>query len=265
MSELTTRDATGNFIAADSNRAKAFIWNNEFEQGMLLNQSGAEKEFKLGTVLGRLAANGKLIPMSSDSADSVAAVIGVHTLTITANPGDGDKITIGAAEYEFVTTPATGKVTIGGSITDTVTALEALADDDATLAADFTIAASGATITYTQKVGGIGAIPALIVTPVPSTGTLAANIATTTVGSLVQPDGAQYPVGVLAETITLAIGAEANINYCISGTVNESMVILAAGDTLDTVIEYKRIRDRIKSDTKGIRLEAVTDDTFYDN
>ena len=265
MSELTTRNATENMLTADTIRQATFIGNNEFERGVLLNQSGAEKEFKIGTVLGRLAANGKLIPMSSDSADSVAAVTGVHTLTITANPGNGDKITIGEVEYEFVATPATGKVTIGGTIADTVTALEALADDDATLAANFTIAASGATITYTQKVGGIGDIPALIVTPVPSTGTLAANIATTTAGSLVQPDGAQYPVGILAETITLANGAEANINYCISGTVNESMVILAAGDTLDTVIEHKRIRDRIKSDTKGIRLGAVTEGTFTDN
>lgn len=265
MSEITSRDATGNFIAADSDRAKAFIWNNEFESGVLVNDSGAEKKFELGTVLGRLAATGKLIPMSAASASSVAAVIGIHTLTITANPGNGDKITIGAVEYEFVTTPNAGKVTIGGTIGDTVTALEALADDDVTLAADFTIAASGATITYTQKVGGIGDIPALVETPVAGTGTLAANIATTTPGSLVQPDGAQYPVGVLAEEITLANGAEATINYCIAGTVNESMIVLAAADTLDTVIEYKRIRDRIKSDTKGIRLEAVSEDTFFDN
>jgi hypothetical protein len=37
MSEITLRDATGNFLAADSNRTKTFVWNNEFELGDLRN------------------------------------------------------------------------------------------------------------------------------------------------------------------------------------------------------------------------------------
>lgn len=146
MSELTTRDATGNFIAADSNRAKAFIWNNEFENGTLLNASGAIKTFELGTVLGRIAASGKLVPLAS------AAV-----------------------------------------------------------------------------------------------------------------DGSALPVGILAQDVTLGIAGEDTVAYCIAGSVNAASIILAGVDTLSTVVALKTIGDRIKGDTKGIKLETIADSTFNDN
>lgn len=146
MSELTTRDATGNFIAADSNRAKAFIWNNEFENGTLLNASGAQKLFEIGTVLGRIAASGKLVPLAS------AAV-----------------------------------------------------------------------------------------------------------------DGSALPVGILAQDVTLGIAGEDTVAYCIAGSVNAAAIILDGVDTLSTVVALKTIGDRIKGDTKGIKLETINDSTFYDN
>jgi hypothetical protein len=73
------------------------------------------------------------------------------------------------------------------------------------------------------------------------------------------------PVGILAEEVTLAAGTETSVNYCIAGTVNQAMIVLDGADTLTTVVDLKTIGDRIKGDTKGIKLETVTDNTFYDN
>ena len=146
MSKLTTRDATNNFLAADTDRSKTFIFNNEFETGTLLNASGGELTYKVGTLLGRVSASNKLVPMAS-----------------------------------------------------------------------------------------------------------AAN------------NGSQYPIGVLAEEVTLANNAEQSINFCIAGEVNVASLVLDGTDTLTTVISGRTIGDRIKSDTKGISLRTIEDSTFYDN
>jgi len=143
---IVTRDAASNFLAADSDRQKTFIFNNDFESGALLNASGGELTYPIGTLLGRIAATNKLVPM-----------------------------------------------------------------------------ASGAT------------------------------------------DGSQFPVGVLAEEVTIADTEEANVNFAVSGDVREGAIVLDGSDTLLTVVSLKTIGDRIKSDTMGIRLVPVTDDTFFDN
>lgn len=78
-------------------------------------------------------------------------------------------------------------------------------------------------------------------------------------------DGSQYPVGILAEDTTIADGETANLVLCNFGTVVENNVILDGSDTMDTVISGKSIRDRIASDTIGIKLQEGTENTGYDN
>lgn len=112
---------------------------------------------------------------------SVTEVKGKYTLTIGTIPANGDKISVGGVEYEFVTEAASGKATIGATTTTAAAALKGLIDTDATLSAVFDIATVGTTVTFTQKVGGTGSIPAIVVTQAAS-GTLAATIATTTSG-----------------------------------------------------------------------------------
>jgi hypothetical protein len=79
-------------------------------------------------------------------------------------------------------------------------------------------------------------------------------------------DGSQFPVGVLAETITVEDGTTEDIYFCVSGDVIASKIILAAGDTLDTVISSRRLRDRIGADTVGIKIiTANTEMSAEDN
>ena len=146
-SSIVVRNVQGNFITADTNRAKIFIFQNEFNTGTLLNASGDEKTFMAGLLLGRVHASGSVVPWSA-----------------------------------------------------------------------------------------------------------------------VATDGSQYPIGILATNVTLANNATADIRYCINGDVNGGELILDVnGQTLDSVVSDRRLRDRIEADTKGIRLIDVVDQTFLDN
>lgn len=78
-------------------------------------------------------------------------------------------------------------------------------------------------------------------------------------------DGSQYPVGVLASDYTVEAGQNKEIQICVSGDVAEEMVLLHTGDTMDTVISGRSIRDRIGADTVGVNLVSSTEMTAYDN
>lgn len=86
-------------------------------------------------------------------------------------------------------------------------------------------------------------------------------------------DGSQFPIGVLAQDITLLGGATKNVNLCISGDVNEAAIIyypngnnipwVAANKTIN--IAGRALRDRLMTDTLGIRPVPSTEMTQADN
>ena len=80
-------------------------------------------------------------------------------------------------------------------------------------------------------------------------------------------DGSQYPIGILREDKTILYGEEfdGQVTLCVEGRVAEDKVIFQGSDTLNTVISDRRLRDRIGSDTVGIKLVVSTEITAYDN
>jgi hypothetical protein len=80
-------------------------------------------------------------------------------------------------------------------------------------------------------------------------------------------DGSQYPVGILAEEISVEYGESYSEEaaFCTYGDVVESQLSFDGSDDLDTVISGRSLRDRIAADTVGIRLIASTDLTGTDN
>lgn len=79
-------------------------------------------------------------------------------------------------------------------------------------------------------------------------------------------DGSQLPLGVTAEeSVTLAIGETRQINICVSGDVEETKLIFDGADDLDTVVATRPYRDRIGSDTVGIKLVTADELTDFDN
>lgn len=78
-------------------------------------------------------------------------------------------------------------------------------------------------------------------------------------------DGSQIPLGILAHDIIIPASSVQQISICVSGDVAEETVILSGTDTLDTIIDSRRLKDRINADTVGIRLIAKTEMTGHDN
>lgn len=78
-------------------------------------------------------------------------------------------------------------------------------------------------------------------------------------------DGSQYPIGVLAVEAIVPEGETVELMFCNEGEVVESKVILADGDTMETVISGRSIRDRIAADTVGIKLVGSDAMTAVDN
>lgn len=99
-------------------------------------------------------------------------------------------------------------------------------------------------------------------------GTLLGRVATTQslkICSSAETDGSQFPVGVLSEDITIEEGDVVDVSFCVSGDVAEEQVILHNADTMNTVISSRSMRDRIASDTVGIKLVQSDEMTAFDN
>lgn len=78
-------------------------------------------------------------------------------------------------------------------------------------------------------------------------------------------NGSQFPVGILADDYTVEEGEEKVLFFCVAGDIAEEKVILHGSDTMNTLISNRSIRDRIASDTVGIKLVAGTEMTSFDN
>lgn len=76
-------------------------------------------------------------------------------------------------------------------------------------------------------------------------------------------DGSQYPVGILAEDVTIEDGETKTVSYCIYGDVAEDKIILNGNDTLGSVVSGQSLRDRIGM--IGVRIIPSTEMTAFDN
>jgi hypothetical protein len=100
-------------------------------------------------------------------------------------------------------------------------------------------------------------------------GTVFGRIAATNKGKALASnasDGSQFPLGVLICETIIEAGETITLTLVVSGDIPEDMIVLTnEGDTLATVVSSKTIRDRIGSDTVGIKLVGGTELTAYDN
>lgn len=78
-------------------------------------------------------------------------------------------------------------------------------------------------------------------------------------------DGSQYPVGILAQEITVDEGDTADLSLCVCGEVDANGLVFVSGTVISDVVESKTIEDRIASDTVGIHLVTSSDLSEYDN
>lgn len=81
-----------------------------------------------------------------------------------------------------------------------------------------------------------------------------------------QIDGSQFPIGILAQDMTISGGQTIKATICVSGDVAAGKVIFFTGNTLETIVAGRRMKDRIQSDSVGIKLVfGSTEMTSIDN
>ena len=78
-------------------------------------------------------------------------------------------------------------------------------------------------------------------------------------------DGSQFPVGVLAADVLILDTETEDVPFCIGGSVAEEKIIFDGVEDFDTIVDGRSYRDRIASDTMGIKLVTTTELTDFDN
>ena len=128
------------------------------------------------------ATAGAYLEQASAAGGAVAAVKGIYTMTISTKPVAGDKFSLDGVEYVYAAAEGEGVYAMGADAKAAAVNVE----DAISAQYDgiFSVQANNGKLIFTQLVGGIGVIPVLVVTPVESTGTLAAAIVQTTAGVL---------------------------------------------------------------------------------
>lgn len=79
-------------------------------------------------------------------------------------------------------------------------------------------------------------------------------------------DGSEVPVGILNKDHTIAAGVTQQVAICVAGDVVEGkLVFTKVGDTLETIINSRRLKDSIGAETVGVKLVDSTEITGADN
>lgn len=77
-------------------------------------------------------------------------------------------------------------------------------------------------------------------------------------------DGSQFPVGLMAQDVSVAGSATITATICDMGDVNASQIICAKpGDSLESIVSSRRLRDHLQS--QGIKLVNTIEMTSEDN
>ena len=77
MSTVNQLNTTSNQAQFNYDVSKIFVWDNRYEEGALLNASGGVKSFLPGTLMGRVSASGKLVPVASAATDGSEIPVGI--------------------------------------------------------------------------------------------------------------------------------------------------------------------------------------------
>lgn len=79
-------------------------------------------------------------------------------------------------------------------------------------------------------------------------------------------DGSQYPVGLMAQDVEVDAGDTITATICDGGDVaQEKVVCWIPGQNLNSIVEDRRLKDRLQGDTYGIKLVETNELTGPDN
>lgn len=120
MSVVTIPINTANFLSANTNRAKLFLKNKRFHKGTfyLANSTYDDVTYPEGTVLGRIAASRRLVPLDKNATDGSQYPVGILGQSVTIAAGDTANQTVAFCVFGDVAKDLLGFV--AGTDLDTV-------------------------------------------------------------------------------------------------------------------------------------------------
>lgn len=124
-SSSTTSLSTSNARFTDFNTFKMFLGNNRHETAVFENgDSYDDVTIAVGSVMGRIAATGKVVLLDKDASDGSQYPMGINTEEVTIGAGDEANLSLCVAGE----VDANGLVFVTGTDLDTVIAAKTVAD-----------------------------------------------------------------------------------------------------------------------------------------
>jgi hypothetical protein len=81
-------------LITNNDNAKIFIWDNRYEQGTYTNPTGDDVTLAKGTLMGRVSATQKLVPLASGASDGSQFPVGILADDYTVDYLESANVTI---------------------------------------------------------------------------------------------------------------------------------------------------------------------------
>lgn len=251
----TQRSATRNQSTVDYLMQNIFTYGNRYSSGVFINNLGETLEAQDGILVVRNSGSFETATVKFSATDLTAGqTIIIAGLTYTST-GVTTQAELAAAFANLAVGATTGAGTATGSYSGALTGYSTGAvfyDDTVVFTAstvgnktDLVQTGTGAAVTSITIVNGSAGVDEGFSPATPAT---LANVI-----GILKIDG----------TVTMLNSESVNANYCLSGDIDASMLILPLGVTLDSIVGSKALKDVLTA--LGFVLNNVTEMTKYDN
>lgn len=251
----TQRDATRNQSTVDYVAQNIFTYGNRYQTGVFINNLGESLEAQDGILVVRNSGSFETASIKFSATPLTAAqTIIIAGLTYTSTAGTTQE-ELAAAFANLAVGATTGAGTATGTYSGALTgyATGPVAFDDTVVFTASTVGpktdlvqtGTGAAVTSITVVNGTAGVDEGFS---PATSATMANV-----------------IGILKiEGINTMANAESlPANYCVSGDIDASMLILPVGLTLDSIVGSKSVKDILTA--LGFVINNVTEMTKFDN
>jgi len=248
----TQRDATRNQSTVDYSAQNIFTYGNRYQEGVFINNLGESLEAQDGILVVRNAgsfetAQVKFAALTAGQTQILAGLTYTSTGATTADE-------MANAFANLAVGATTGAGTATGTYSGTLTGYST----GATIYGD-TVVFTASTVGPKTDLAdtGTGANPTITI--VNGTAGVDEGFSPATSATLANVIGILKIEGIN----TMADADSLRANYCVSGDIDASMLILPIGTTLDSIVGSKSVKDILTA--LGFVLNNVTEMTKFDN
>lgn len=250
----TQRNATRNQSTVDFQSQNIFTYGNRYNTGVLVNNIGESIEAQDGFLVVRNSgtfetATAKFTALTTGQTMIIAGLTYTSTGATTASQ-------LAAAFANLAVGATTGAGTATGSYSGALTAYSTGGVVGASLD---TVVFTASTVGNKTDLAATGTGTSPTFTIVGGTAGVDEGFSPATSANLANVIGILKIEGIN----TLVNGGSLKANYCLSGDIDATMLILPAGVTLDTIVGSKALKDVLTA--LGFVLNNVTECSKFDN